>query len=181
MEVEYIPPKPKKDFPKEGYKLIPIPFVGIYNTILESYIDDAIERISYMEEPPEKVTVNLDAIYESIVEYTSWFLLDNDLDCKYAGTSRPKFYNYKDDQPYLEISDRDYKRIFGDKEFPEYSWEDERFPIMEKLIIEQLLKVENKEVHPEDHLGTVICEMWYDSTHSWGGEVIDIAIDFVGE
>ena len=178
MEVEYIQPRTKKDAPKEGYKLIPIPFVGIYNSILDAYIDIAIEQISDMEEPPKKVTVNLDPIYESIIRYTSWFLLDNDLDAKYAGTSQPKFYNYRDDQPYLEISDRDYKRIFGDKEFPEYSWENERFPIMEKLIIERLWKLENKEVHPEDHLGTVICEMWYDSTRSWGYEVIDNAIDW---
>lgn len=89
----------------EGYVKMPIPFVGIYQSLLgadiDHFIDGEIERCNDEDMPCKEIKIHYDPIYESISEYTA--ILLGIKGARYAGTVCPEYYNYLDDQPYLFV------------------------------------------------------------------------------
>lgn len=101
----------------EGYVKIPIPFVGIYQSLLGSdidcIIDHEIENLSDIGVKAKEIKIHYDPIYKSIALYTADLLgIDGAI---YAGTVCPKYYNFADDQPYLFVPEAWYKSVFGEE------------------------------------------------------------------
>jgi hypothetical protein len=114
-EITAIPPVEPGETP-EGYVKMPIPFVGIYQSLLgadiDHLIDSEIERCESDGITIKEIKIRLDPIYKSIVEYTADILLGAK-GAIYAGTVCPKYYNYVDDQPYVFVPEEFYVEHIG--------------------------------------------------------------------
>jgi hypothetical protein len=100
----------------DGYVKMPIPFVGIYQSLLGADIDCNIdEEIEYHENQGltiKEIKIHYDDIYKSIALYTAKLLrIEGAI---YAGTVCPKNYNFSDDQPYLFVPEKFYVEHFRD-------------------------------------------------------------------
>lgn len=116
-EITAIPPVEPGETP-DGYVKMPIPFVGIYQTLLgadiDHLIDSEIERCESEGITIKEIKIHYDPIYKSIALYTADML--GIKGAIYAGTVCPKYYNYVDDQPYLFVPEEFYKGWYDDLE-----------------------------------------------------------------
>lgn len=100
----------------DGYVKMPIPFVGIYQSLLgadiDHLIDGEIERCESEGLTCKEIKIHYDPIYKSIALYTADLLgIDGAI---YAGTVCPKYYNFSDDQPHLFVPEKFYVEHFRD-------------------------------------------------------------------
>lgn len=137
-EITAIPPVEPGETP-EGYVKMPIPFVGIYQSLLgadiDHLIDSEIERCESEGITIKEIKIHYDPIYKSIVEYTADLLgIEGAI---YAGTVCPKYYNFADDQPYLFVPKKFYVEL-RDKfvNFNEYD-----YPLIRDCIEDELYQV----------------------------------------
>lgn len=161
-----------------GYVKMPIPFVGIYQSMLGADIDSEIDQIlEYYEDgdPFSELKIHYEKIYKSIALYTADLLgIDGAI---YAGTVKPLFYNYVDDQPYLFVPEAYYKAFFNDTE--EFNIFDERMEILN----EKLRKVLDPWYLEEygglegEYVGQAVYAQWMSWEH--GNEVIYSSLEFV--
>ena len=118
----------------EGYVKMPIPFVGIYQTLLgadiDCLIDQEIDRCNEENTPCKEIKIHYDEIYSSIALYTADLL--GIKGALYAGTVCPKYYNFKDDQPYLFVPEKFHVEHFGDP-YEEGFWENRKEIILQTL------------------------------------------------
>ena len=100
----------------DGYVKMPIPFVGIYQSLLgadiDHLIDQEIEQCESEGLTCMEIKIHYDEIYKSIALYTADLLgIEGAI---YAGTVCPKYYNFADDQPYLFVPKKFYVEQFGE-------------------------------------------------------------------
>lgn len=116
LDVQYLEPDEKTPAPSNNYTRIQLPFVGIY----ESVLDDAISREIEcdMEDTDEngnifqysKAEVDLKAIYRDIAEFTTDLL--GFKTAVYAGANNPQFYNYSDDEIYAWVANEELEELY---------------------------------------------------------------------
>lgn len=170
---EIIPIKPKRSGePPEGFVLMPIPFVGVYCSLLGADIDSELdEMITYCEDQAKEIRIEFDEIYKSIALYTADLL--GITGAIYAGTSCPKYYNNSDDQPYLFVPKKYYDWAFG--EVPEFSYSDKRI----RILCDKLMKVVDPWYLDEYHycVTDAVYAQWVHRER--GNEIIYHALKFV--
>lgn len=102
-DTTYLNPTDTVKAPSEDAIKVRLPFVGIYNTILDGDISAAIERLEEYQNF-DRAEVDLKSIYRSIYDATVKVL---NLKCTYGGITSPEYYNYDDDGIYAYI-EKDY-------------------------------------------------------------------------
>lgn len=143
METEYpeitaIQPTEPGETP-DGYVKMPIPFVGIYQSLLggdiDCIIDQEIENLSDIRVRVKEIKIHYDDIYKSIALYTADLLgIEGAI---YAGTVCPKYYNFADDQPYLFVPKKFYVELRGKfVNFDEYD-----YPLIRDCLEDELYQV----------------------------------------
>lgn len=161
----------------DGYVKIPIPFVGIYQSLLggdiDHLIDSEIERCESEGLTCKEIKIHYDPIYKSIAEYTA--ILLGIKEAIYAGTVCPKYYNYDDDQPYLFVPKKFYVEHFGDEHM--YQWE-----ILEYLCDRLREKVDDyyqREYDPYgDYIAQAVYAEWANGFYN-GYEEINEALEII--
>lgn len=116
-----------------GYVKMPIPFVGIYQSLLgadiDHLIDQEIEQCESEGLTCKEIKIHYDDIYKSIALYTADLLgIDGAI---YAGTVCPKYYNFADDQPYLFVPKKFYVEHCGEP--GQYPWSEVRAFLEDEL------------------------------------------------
>lgn len=178
IEIQYIKPNEERPCPFNDAVKVRIPFVGIYNSILDANIDSSIERdVDYFEEQGETYStaeVDLKKIYEDYANFVIGLLGFPEGKAVYAGCFSPRFYNYMDDTIY----------IFIDKETA-----DEMSAGMELEAIDFIIHLvkqadERGDINIESGndqwyaMCVAIYDKWYDSIDHSGYEVIDNNIKY---
>ena len=142
-EITAIKPHEPGETP-DGYVKMPIPFVGIYQTLLggdiDCIIDQEIERCESEGLPCKEIKIHYDDIYKSIALYTGDLLgIEGAI---YAGTVCPKYYNFEDDQPYLFVPKKFYVEHCGEP--GQYRWsevrgflEDELYQVLDEWYLNE--------------------------------------------
>lgn len=102
-DITYNDPNEEVRCPFENGVKVEVPFVGIYNSVLDADIEDNIEReLENMEGDKQVlVSVDLSAIYRSIADATIAICGFNK--AAYAGCISPQFYNYSDDRIFIWV------------------------------------------------------------------------------
>lgn len=102
-DITYIDPNEEVRCPFENGVKVEVPFVGIYNSVLDADIENSIEReLENMEGDKQVlVSVDLSAIYRSIADATIAICGFNK--ATYAGCISPQFYNYSDDRIFIWV------------------------------------------------------------------------------
>lgn len=171
-DITYNSPNEEIAAPSGDYVMISLPFVGIYNSILDANIESAIEN-GLMWELEEKGTtfskaeVNLKNIYRDIAEYSAEKLGFET--AVYAGADKPKYYNYRDDMVYVWVKESELRSLER-----KYGLEDDCSP--KELFV--ALADDNEDLIVEDRedvyhsIAMALYEMWYDSYDHNGSEVI---------
>lgn len=157
----------------EGYVKMPIPFVGIYQSLLGGDIDQFIDsEIEYHENQGltvKEVKIHYDEIYKSIALYTADLL--GIKDAIYAGTVCPKYYNFADDQPYLFVPKKFYVEHFGELG----GWSIQQ--IIDYLSDELYCKVDEyylNEYDPnDDYIGQAVYAQWANGTNNGYEEFLE--------
>lgn len=173
IDISYTKPDEEIAAPSNEYTKIMLPFVGIYNSILNANIEDAIEReLDWFKEnsiPCEKVVVDLKAIYRSIAEYTAKKL--GFKTAVYAGANSPAYYNYRDDYIFVWVKRNELEALYK-----EHGLDREKDDIDNLCIA---LAKANKDLHVENgeyplySVALAVYDDWYDSDGQWGYETID--------
>ena len=123
----------------DGYVKMPIPFVGIYQSLLgadiDHLIDQEIEQCESEGLTCKEIKIHYDEIYKSIALYTADLLgIEGAI---YAGTVCPKYYNFADDQPYLFVPKKFYVELRGKfVNFDEYD-----YPLIRDCLEDELYQV----------------------------------------
>lgn len=116
LDVHYNEPDESIPAPSNNYTRIILPFVGIYESILDDAISREIE--CDMEDTDEngkifrynKAKVDLKAIYRDIAEFTTDVL--GFKTAVYAGANSPQFYNYCDDEIYAWVDNNELEMLY---------------------------------------------------------------------
>lgn len=116
LDVQYLEPDESIPAPSENYTRIKLPFVGIYESVLDDTISNEIE--CDMEDTDEngntfrynKAKVDLKAIYRDIAEFTTDIL--GFKTAVYAGADSPQFYNYSDDDIYAWVANEELEELY---------------------------------------------------------------------
>lgn len=128
----------------DGYVKMPIPFVGIYQSLLgadiDHLIDQEIEQCESEGLTCKEIKIHYDEIYKSIALYTADLLgIEGAI---YAGTVCPKYYNFADDQPYLFVPKKFYVEHCGEP--GQYRWsevrgflEDELYQVLDEWYLNE--------------------------------------------
>lgn len=128
----------------DGYVRMPIPFVGIYQSLLgadiDHLIDQEIENLSDIRVRVKEIKIHYDEIYKSIALYTADLLgIEGAI---YAGTVCPKYYNFEDDKPYLFVPKKFYVEHCGEP--GQYRWsevrgflEDELYQVLDEWYLNE--------------------------------------------
>lgn len=157
----------------DGYVKMPIPFVGIYQSLLGGDIDNEIDTIQewYKEQglPCDQIRIHYDDIYKSIALYTAELLgIEGAI---YAGTVCPKYYNYEDDQPYLFVPEKFYVEHCG--EIGEHS----RVEILEFLNDELCCEVDEWYLEEYgEYVAQAVYAQWANGTNN-GLEIINNSLE----
>ena len=142
-EITAIHPHEPGDTP-DGYVKMPIPFVGIYQSLLgadiDHLIDQEIEQCESEGLTCKEIKIHYDDIYKSIALYTADLLgIEGAI---YAGTVCPKYYNFADDQPYLFVPKKFYVEHCGEP--GQYRWsevrgflEDELYQVLDEWYLNE--------------------------------------------
>lgn len=160
------------DAPSGEYEKITLPFVGIYQSILDADIESTIEReVEWRDENGEeqysKAEVNLKAIYRDIAERSAEML--GLTTAVYAGADSPNFYNYRDDYIFVWVKRSELDALY------------EKYGMSEKNIDELLIAIahDNEDLHIEESdnpfyaVAWALYSAWYDSIGHCGYEVMD--------
>lgn len=142
-EITAIKPHEPGETP-DGYVKMPIPFVGIYQSLLgadiDCIIDQEIENLSDIGVSVKEIKIHYNEIYKSIALYTADLLgIEGAI---YAGTVCPKYYNFADDQPYLFVPKKFYVEHCGEP--GQYRWsevrgflEDELYQVLDEWYLNE--------------------------------------------
>lgn len=176
IDVSYINPFFYVSFEADEEKLA-IPFVGIYNSILNADIESAIEcDMEYYEsenEPiPTACKVKLRAIYEDyynmVIDILGW---DKSV-ARFGGIFSPDFYNYTDDTIFVIVK-RDFIERFSHNGILSYR----------EAIYQELSKKLDEKIDTLDEFDVTLYELWKDGVlpnghKSRGYETIDNNLDY---
>lgn len=116
VDVHYNEPDESIPAPSENYTRLTLPFVGIYNSVLDDAIYREIECDADNEDEKgntfrySKAVVNLKAIYRNIAEFTTDIL--GFKTAVYAGADSPQFYNYNDDTIFAWVDNNELKTLY---------------------------------------------------------------------
>lgn len=175
-EITAIKPHEPGETP-DGYVKMPIPFVGIYQSLLgidiDSFIDSEIERCESEGLTCEEIKIHYDSIYKSIALYTADLL--GIKDAIYAGTVCPKYYNYDDDQPYLFVPKKFYVEHFGEE--PKYRWKTIEY--LCEILREKVDDYYQREYDPNgDYIPQAVYAQWANGINN-GYEEINEALEII--
>lgn len=177
LDVRYTEPDEKIPAPSNNYTRIMLPFVGIYDSVLDDAISREVE--CEMEDTDEngntfqydKAEVDLKAIYRDIAEFTTNIL--GFKTASYAGADSPQFYNYRDDEIFAWVANEELEELY----------QKHSVGSTDDLIV--ALADESDELEVEESgqdilydIALAIFDEWLDSVSSRGYETISINISW---
>lgn len=178
IDISYTKPDEEIAPPSEEYVMLNLPFVGIYESILDANIESSIEReVEWREEngeePYKKAVVDLKAIYKSIAEFTAEKLGFET--AVYAGANSPSYYNYRDDYIFVWVKKSEVEELYEKHKLNKKA-------DIDKLYIALAAASDDLKVEESDNMNYSIAiavyDEWYDSAEHCGYEVIDNNIEY---
>lgn len=177
IDMHYNEPDESIPAPSENYTRLTLPFVGIYNSVLDDAIfrevesesendDEEIQKLHY-----SKAVVNLKAIYRNIAEFTTDVL--GFKTAMYAGAYSPQFYNYCDDEIYAWVDNNElemlYQKLAVDNPH-------DLFIVMASRSDDLIVEESGEDIIYD--IALAIFEQWHDCANSRGYEVIGDNIEW---